>query len=82
MSAYKNYKDKLGQIDYLNEVVLHCFKRTHHRAKTSDTKQTVSSLGKQFALAEKSQPGLAEALAEEIWLRMCRLRGDSNLLTS
>lgn len=76
-----NYEeDQLQQIDYLNEVILHCFKRVHHRAKTTDTKQTVSNLGKQFVNAEKSQPGLSEALSEEIWLRMCRLRGDSNAL--
>lgn len=75
-----NEEDHLKQIDYLNEVILHCFKRVHHRAKTPDTKQTVSNLGRQFVAAEKGQPGLSEALSEEIWLRMCRLRGDSNTL--
>jgi len=71
-------EEKSQQIDYLNDIILHCFKRVHHRAKTSDTKETVSNLGKQFFLAERNQPGLSEALSEEIWLRMCRLRGDSN----
>lgn len=80
VDIYEDQADKLQQIDYLNEVVLHCFKRVHHRAKTSDTKDAVSNLGKQFVLAERTQPGLAEALSEEIWLRMCRLRGDSNSL--
>lgn len=61
-------------IDYLNDVMFYCLKRVHHRAKTKDTKLTVSDLGKHFFNAEKLQPGLAEALSEEIWLRMCQLR--------
>lgn len=63
-------------LDYLNEVMMYCFKRVHHRAKTSDTKLAVSSLLKQLVVTERVQPGLAELLCEEIWLRMLRLQSN------
>ncbi|CCH45422.1 Ribosomal protein S6 kinase alpha-3 [Wickerhamomyces ciferrii] len=72
-----DYDSGIQKIDHINDVILHCFRRVHHRAKTYETKETVSTLGKLFLQAEKTQPGLSEALAEEIWLRMCRLRGRS-----
>jgi sporulation-specific protein 1 len=61
-------------IDYLNSILLYSLKRVHHRARTVETKITVSNLSKSFITAEREQTGLAEALSEEIWLRMCQLR--------
>jgi sporulation-specific protein 1 len=61
-------------VDYLNKVMIHCFKRVHHRARTPDTKLAVSALLKMLISTERVQPGLAELLCEEIWLRMSQLR--------
>lgn len=63
-------------VDHLNDVMIYCFKRVHHRAKTPDTKLAVSSWLKQLIVTERVQPGLAELMSEEIWLRMSELRGE------
>lgn len=73
-------QDVQENIDYLNTVILYSFKRVHHRARTQETKDMVSDLGRHFLNAEREQSGLSEALSEEIWLRMSQLRGKSEHL--
>lgn len=69
-------EEDVKPVDYLNDVMIYCFKRVHHRAKTADTKLAVSTLLKLLVGTERVQPGLAELLCEEIWLRMSLIRGD------
>ena len=61
-------------IDYLNDIILYCLKRVAGRAKTLETKSSVLELRKTLIQYEIKQPGLSEAISEEIWLRMASLK--------
>ncbi|ODV61398.1 putative serine/threonine protein kinase SPS1, partial [Ascoidea rubescens DSM 1968] len=66
----ESYNEETSDIDYLNDIILYCLKRVANRAKTVETKTTVLKLRKTLVQFEVEQPGLSEAISEEIWLRM------------
>ncbi|KAH3684001.1 hypothetical protein WICPIJ_005024 [Wickerhamomyces pijperi] len=63
-------------INYIDDVVMHCLQKVHLRARLAETKAVVVELSRAIKHADNQQPGLAEALSEEIWLRMVELRGE------
>lgn len=75
-TAIIHTEEKITQsINYLEDVLMLCLKRVHHRARSVETKAVVAELARGIKNSESQQPGLAEALSEEIWLRMVDLRG-------
>lgn len=67
-------------ISYFNDVMLFSLSRVYTRAKTGDTKTAVRHLFNELTKAEREQPGLCEALSEEIWQRMCQLKEQNKLI--
>ncbi|ODV95154.1 hypothetical protein PACTADRAFT_68182 [Pachysolen tannophilus NRRL Y-2460] len=57
-------------INYPNDIISYAFGKIFYRAKKKETKQAVYNLRKIIYDFERQQPGLCEALSEEIFLRM------------
>lgn len=54
--------------NYLDDIIMVCLGRVAQRAKTVETKRTVESLARNFMAYEALQPGMCEAIVEEICL--------------
>lgn len=63
------------ELDYYKDIMLYSFKRIRERARGAETKAVVDHMQLTFQQAERDQPGLSEALVEEIYLRMDSIKG-------
>lgn len=63
----------LNSKNYLEDVVIFCLGRVALRAKTAETKRAVEAMARHFVAYEASQPGMCEAIVEEICLHVNEL---------
>lgn len=63
----------LNSRNYLEDVVIFCLGRVAQRAKTAETKRAVEAMARHFVAYEASQPGMCEAIVEEICLHVNEL---------
>lgn len=63
----------LNSKNYLEDVVIFCLGRVALRAKTTETKRAVEAMARHFVAYEASQPGMCEAIVEEICLHVNEL---------
>lgn len=72
----ENFQHMTGkELHYFRHIILFSFQRIHERARSQETKVVVDRLKCLFEEAEKSQPGLSEALVEEVYIRMEEIKG-------
>ncbi|CAK7897188.1 sporulation-specific protein 1 [[Candida] anglica] len=62
--------NKLVAKNYLEDIIIICLGRVANRAKSIETKRTVEMLARNFVVYESQQPGICEAVVEEICIHV------------
>ncbi|KAH3899550.1 putative serine/threonine protein kinase SPS1 SCDLUD_003827 [Saccharomycodes ludwigii] len=70
MDQEQQPQKKKQEVNYYKDIIECSFKRLNERARYQQTKKVVENLNSCFKSAEHEQPGLSEALIEEIMLCM------------